>query len=226
MHQKNTTKTSYLDKVKGYLDKVKGKLAQRQAQRLKNKYIQQKKQLHNLNNLAKYEDELKKLTKLRNKYVQHLVKHNLVPEEKKEDIIPRDLHHLEMKTFDEDVARNLAKCRLANKEQHGVKNKLKFGRKKKRTEQDVVSDNKPLAPSQFGYAKQQMYFYYLELMNLVTQICRKNKWLTRKDWVEHGVPLNRLTLEFIKASKEYSEIKMYYAKLKFDKQTNQYKGKV
>lgn len=210
MHQKNTTKTSYLDKVKG-------KLAQRQAQRLKNKYIQQKKQLHNLNNLAKYEDELKKLTKLRNKYVQHLVKHNLVPEEKKEDIIPRDLHHLEMKTFDEDVARNLAKCRLANKEQHGVKNKLKFGRKK---------DNKPLAPSQFGYAKQQMYFYYLELMNLVTQICRKNKWLTRKDWVEHGVPLNRLTLEFIKASKEYSEIKMYYAKLKFDKQTNQYKGKV
>lgn len=227
MHQKNTTKKNYLVKLKQKaihpIIQLKQKVIQRQGQSLKNRYLKQKKRLHNLKKITKYEDELIKLTKLRNDFILYMLKHDLMSAEKKAEIIPRKIEHLEFKNFDENVVRQLAKCRIAKKEQ---KRLFPVFRKLKRpTEKDIIGVTKHLVPDQFGYQKQYNYFYYQELMELVTEICRKNKWLDRQDWVAHKVPINKLTREFVHASKDYSEVKMYYAKLRFDKLTNQYKGK-
>jgi len=213
MSQKNTTKPSLMARIKN-------NLLAKKARSLQKKFSQAKERLDNLQDISKYEQVRKSMINARNAYVTFLVKHNMLPEDMKDSVIPRAIHYLEMSEFDESVAKKVAACRQV-KEQRKMEAKQRgwFSRKKKKQSADDM-----ILQEQFGQEKQQNYFFYLKLVEVTKEICRLNKWFTREQWQQHGVPINKYMKALWGALVEYTDVRRYYTKLEWDEKTRKFQG--
>ena len=116
-------------------------------------------------------------------------------------------HALHMDMFDLEYAKRYTQAKLNER--------AKNAKKKKGTKQD------PIHP-QYGDDKVKSHQFQEALFDTVVECCRVNNWISRKDWIEHGVQMNKLFSDFYKASVLRSEVKMYYAKQAFDQRQRDY----
>lgn len=151
--------------------------------------------------MRKYVTAKHKHDKSRSRYISFLKYHNEWSDELEEKYFPKRVSHpLKMDLFDEEKLVRYTRGKL-------YKNKLKVS-----------------APK-YGDDKKKTYDFYVALMQNVIEVCRLNKWLTRADWLKHGLPMNRLIKEFIQSSVNYSEVLMYYSKKEFDKRKSEHMGR-
>lgn len=78
--------------------------------------------------------------------------------------------------------------------------------------------------SKYGNTQKLAYYRTLFKMETIQKICRKNGWTTRDDWSEHNVQMNKLAVELYAAARTFSEIRMYYDRLKFEQFARMHKG--
>jgi hypothetical protein len=116
-------------------------------------------------------------------------------------------HALHMDKFDMEYAKRYTQAKLNEQ--------AKKAKKKKGDKQD------PIHP-QFGDDKVKAYKFQEALFETIIECCRVNNWITRKDWIEHGVPMNKIFADFYKASVLYAEVRMYYKKQDCDRRQREY----
>jgi hypothetical protein len=80
----------------------------------------------------------------------------------------------------------------------------------------LSEEKKKKRKPQFGDDKREKYMFYEQLMITVEEICRQNRWMTRKQMDEHNVPIIKLFKDFVGAATEYADVLRYYQKAKFD----------
>ena len=88
----------------------------------------------------------------------------------------------------------------------------------------AINNNLKTKRYKYGEAKEKVFRFHVAKLEVMEDLCRINNWTTRKDWKEHKVPVNKLFVELFKAAEEYSDILMYYSKLRFDERQSLMKG--
>jgi len=145
----------------------------------------------------------KKYNQRKKEYIKFLKANNMWSEDLERKYNPgKDKpHDLEMNSFDEDYAIRLARASVYKKNSKISKKKNKYGDDKKKD-----------------------YYFYIELLAITEEICRVNKWTTKKEMEDHGVPVDKYMKLFIQAATAYAEIKKYYAKQDYDIRRDQHMG--
>jgi len=148
------------------------------------------------NPITLYKKSKKSYNKARGNYISFLKHSNMWNEELEEKYNPKPSNNvLKMNEFNEDFIIRYARAKIQ-------KTNKKLSLNKTKTE--------------YGYDKQKSYEFYLELLNVVEEVCRINKWITREDWIKHGLPMNKFMKGYIKAAIGYGDVLKYYAKKRFD----------
>jgi len=143
-----------------------------------------------------YKHTHKRYLKARVKYINFLKSNSMWNDELEEKYNPKVSNNiLKMDSFDEDFIVRYTRAQIQKKNNKLFSNKSKI---------------------EYGYDKKKSYEFYLELLNIIEEICRTNKWTSREDWVQHNLPMNKFIKGYIKASINYCEILKYYAKKRFD----------
>lgn len=150
-----------------------------------------------------YTKAIKAYSKARKEYIQFLKHNNLWSDKLEEKYNPKkDNNKLKMDKFDEDFVIRYTRAKL---------NKQKFSLFPKKV--------------MYGDDKKKNYEYCVELIRTIEEVCRVNKWTTKKIWEDKGLDMEKYVNKLVKASEGYSEILMYYAKQKFAKRQAENMGR-
>lgn len=148
-------------------------------------------------------------------YIQFLKHNNMWSDELEKKYNPKKINNpLIMDKFDEDFAVRYTRAKI-NKQKSSL-----F-----KVEEGKIKLNLKAGKNRYGDDKKKNYEFYVELNKTVEEICRVNKWTTKKQWEDKGLNLEKYIKLMVKAATEYSEILKYYKKQEFAERQAKHMGR-